>query len=87
MQLDMLSFLSAARPFDGLVNSSGRKWGRVVRRPLIRGSEKSGGPAAAPSEALVSDRPAFFLTALNIPPQPWAHRVSDGAKSSLRPPE
>jgi hypothetical protein len=29
--------------------------------------QQSGGPAAVPSVALVSDRPTVFLTALNIP--------------------
>ena len=56
---------TACPPFSCL--GSNLKWGRDVCRTLIRASQKSGGPAAVPSEALVSDRPTVFLTALNIP--------------------
>jgi hypothetical protein len=76
----------ACPPFDGLVNSFWQ-WGRVVRRPLIRGSEKSGAPAAAPSEALVSDRPTVFLTALNIPHHSMSSLSFGWGQKSLRPPE
>jgi hypothetical protein len=61
MQLHPIAVVSASPLFaigDDLVHT----WVRELRGQLIRSGMASGGPAATPTNALVSDRPTSFLT-------------------------